>query len=258
MPLTEDDIARRLPVWEALSELFLDTQHDARDKRAIALALRRSGFAEDELARIFDEEVAPVCGPNLMTVAGEWAGFEPAWLRERIVAARSSLRGRASAVLAKVFAAPAIRSARRELNEVFAMMARLREDPSGLVARLSGPVEQACAAAETLRFQAEFANAVEVRAALAQASGAPDADVRCGAVTALAEVAGGAAMPTLLARLDDPEARVRLAALQAVRVAAGRPPLAPQDVDALLRRLPKWLRAPDAATRRVAAGVIER
>lgn len=85
--LSEAEIARRLPVWTALSDLFLDTELDAPDFDRIAAMLSASGYAYAELRRIFEGEVAPVLGLNLYAVAGEWAGWDQAFVRDRVLAA---------------------------------------------------------------------------------------------------------------------------------------------------------------------------
>jgi hypothetical protein len=78
------DIDSRLPVWDALSSLFLDTDTSLlRDWRAKTLAA--SPYSLNELDTILSDEVTPVCMWNLASVAGEWAGFDPEWLKERIL-----------------------------------------------------------------------------------------------------------------------------------------------------------------------------
>ncbi len=65
---------RRRPVWEAMSDLFLDTEtrwslgHCARVCAA-------SGYDDATLDRIFWLEVFPEAISNLRSVAGEWAGL---------------------------------------------------------------------------------------------------------------------------------------------------------------------------------------
>jgi hypothetical protein len=78
--LSEAEIEQRLPVWHALSELFLDTEQREQDYRYIADALRSSGYGIGELRTILEEEVAPAFITNLLSVAGEWAG----WSREDV------------------------------------------------------------------------------------------------------------------------------------------------------------------------------
>lgn len=78
-------IATRRPVWVALSDLWLDTELDDGDLQRIARVLRESGLPLDTLRRIYLVEVAPVVAPNLLSVAGEWAGFDADWLCARIL-----------------------------------------------------------------------------------------------------------------------------------------------------------------------------
>lgn len=83
--LSADALRRRGPVWEALSELFLDTELQRGQYRLIAQAVITSGFTRDEVRHILWDEVFPALADNLRAVAGEWAGFDAAWLRQRIV-----------------------------------------------------------------------------------------------------------------------------------------------------------------------------
>ena len=85
------DLDERRPVWLALSDMFLDTDTALfRDGNTRLLAA--SPYSVDELDAILREEVYPVCSFNLWQVAGEWAGFDPAWLEERILCGRPSPR----------------------------------------------------------------------------------------------------------------------------------------------------------------------
>lgn len=82
-----DDLANRRPVWEALSELFLDTDVSAsRDWRARQLAV--SPYTIEQLERILIDEVCPVCQSNLHAVAGVWTGFDAEWLAASILRRR--------------------------------------------------------------------------------------------------------------------------------------------------------------------------
>lgn len=72
----------RESVWLALSELWLDTELDESDFRAIAQTLAASGFTPDELEAIYRLEVAPVVWLNAWTTAGVWTGFDADWLFE--------------------------------------------------------------------------------------------------------------------------------------------------------------------------------
>jgi hypothetical protein len=81
---TEAEIEERLPVWEVLSEFFLDTELRSDDYERIARALAATAYSEAEIEGILIGEVYPVCKWNLLTVAGEWAGFDAGWLKEKI------------------------------------------------------------------------------------------------------------------------------------------------------------------------------
>ena len=78
------DLARRRPVWLALSDLFLDTDVQLFQGLNTRL-LAASPYSLDELDTILREEVYPACAFNLSLVAGEWAGFDEAWLERRIL-----------------------------------------------------------------------------------------------------------------------------------------------------------------------------
>ncbi|WP_395336794.1 hypothetical protein WBP06_20665 [Novosphingobium sp. BL-8H] len=62
----------RLPVWMALSELFLYTELSLDDIVRIADVLNASPYDARVLERILVEEALPAFGPNLLAVAGEW------------------------------------------------------------------------------------------------------------------------------------------------------------------------------------------
>lgn len=83
--LSENDIEKRFPVWEALSDLFLDTELDEAAHQYISKVILASGYAPEEIHNILWKEVFPAVGDNLRCVAGEWAGFDREWLKERIL-----------------------------------------------------------------------------------------------------------------------------------------------------------------------------
>lgn len=88
--IDQTETARRRPVWEALSTLFLDTDvRLLRDYRVDALA--SSPYSLDELEEILKHEIFPVCRWNLLSIAGEWAGFDLDWLERKILKPRSRL-----------------------------------------------------------------------------------------------------------------------------------------------------------------------
>lgn len=58
-----------------MSDLFLDTELEASDYRRIAGVLKISGYSLAELRLILEDEVGPAFASNLLSVAGEWAGW---------------------------------------------------------------------------------------------------------------------------------------------------------------------------------------
>lgn len=69
--MTKEELLRRKPLWEAVSDLFLDTE----TRWSVPYVARRcaeSGYDDEELERIFWGEVFPEALPNLLQVAGEW------------------------------------------------------------------------------------------------------------------------------------------------------------------------------------------
>jgi len=81
VPVTEP---RRLKVWQALSELFLDTEIDHRTFAYVAKAILDSEYSPEEIQTMLWGEVFPVLESNLRSVAGEWAGWSDAWLLEHL------------------------------------------------------------------------------------------------------------------------------------------------------------------------------
>jgi hypothetical protein len=82
--LDDAEIERRKPVWEALSDLWLDTELTEDDLRRIADVMRRSAYPIDMLRHIYLFEVAPVVFGNLFCVAGTWSGFDQEWLFDEV------------------------------------------------------------------------------------------------------------------------------------------------------------------------------
>lgn len=84
LPDVATDLRRRRPVWDVLSELYLDTELDDDDYERIAVVLAESGYDTGQLEEILYRELHPVLIPNLLSVAGEWGGFDLDWLEMRI------------------------------------------------------------------------------------------------------------------------------------------------------------------------------
>ena len=84
MKATEAQIEDRLPVWVALSEFFLDTELQPEDHERIARTLAASSYTESEIEGILIGEVCPILKWNMLSVAGEWACFDPEMLKKKI------------------------------------------------------------------------------------------------------------------------------------------------------------------------------
>ena len=81
---TKADIKKRLPLWEALGNLYLDTESDAFVPLVVKAA-REGGFSLKEVEHILKWEIRPALYFNYLDVAGEWAGWDNDWLVERII-----------------------------------------------------------------------------------------------------------------------------------------------------------------------------
>ena len=71
-------------IWCTLSDLFVDTEVSVRLER-ISDVCAKSNFSIDEITDMLYSEVAPVCMPNLLTVVGEWTGFDEEQLVKKII-----------------------------------------------------------------------------------------------------------------------------------------------------------------------------
>jgi hypothetical protein len=85
LPPAASDLANRRPVWLVMSNLYLDTEQTAAMREADARRLAQSPYTTDDLRAILADEVHPACAANLLSPAGEWAGFDEAWLEQRIL-----------------------------------------------------------------------------------------------------------------------------------------------------------------------------
>ena len=85
MTTASEELIRRRPVWQALSDLFLDTELTEAFYRLIARTVIESGYSPGEIGSILWDEVFPVIEFNLRHPAGVWDGFRVEWLEERIL-----------------------------------------------------------------------------------------------------------------------------------------------------------------------------
>lgn len=74
------NIEERKPIWIALSDFYLDTELQESDFRHIALIILESPYSFKKVKEINKYEIFPILQSNLMSVAGEWAGFNEEWL----------------------------------------------------------------------------------------------------------------------------------------------------------------------------------
>lgn len=72
----------------AFSNLYLDTELDDADHRALARTLAVTSLSLDALDRLLREDVHPALWMNLASVAGVWTAFDEAWLLARVRARR--------------------------------------------------------------------------------------------------------------------------------------------------------------------------
>lgn len=87
--LSPEEISRRLPLWCALADLFLDTDSDPAVYKAIHKIAEENNFSLTETIAILKEDVLPAFGTHLMSVAGEWSGFEEEYVLKKISEALS-------------------------------------------------------------------------------------------------------------------------------------------------------------------------
>lgn len=68
----------------ALSGFYLDTELDDDNFRYIANTILDSPYTLEEVKWINKYEVFPILQANLLSMTGEWAGFDEDWLLDRI------------------------------------------------------------------------------------------------------------------------------------------------------------------------------
>jgi hypothetical protein len=82
------DLARKKPLWSAMSEVFVDSEIDYS-----YIASRLRGHDRDCLSALFFDDVAPVCGPNMMSVIPPvWDFFDDDWLYAAILARQAAVQ----------------------------------------------------------------------------------------------------------------------------------------------------------------------
>jgi len=74
-------------VWFCMAEHFLDTE-TRQSLPGTALVCLEAGYDAAQLGEIWRDEVTPALAFNLLSVAGEWAYWDRAWLTERVARQR--------------------------------------------------------------------------------------------------------------------------------------------------------------------------
>jgi HEAT repeat protein len=186
--------AIRIRVWEALSELCLDTELQPSDFASISRILVEAGLDDAEIERAWLREVAPVCFTNLLSVAGEWAGFNREWLVGEITRPR---RWRERALAASLFL---FRRASRlpDWLELKSWIALRRASPALLDSELHAPEP-------ARRLRAAILTAEQGGAGAASLIEDPDPGVR----RQVLRLARGLAREQIAARLEDADEGVR-------------------------------------------------
>ena len=89
MKYDANTLAKRKPLWIALSDLFLDTELQDSSLKRIAKTMKNSNYSLDEMTLILQSEVFPVCIGNLHVIpGGVWTGFDEDELVEAIISAK--------------------------------------------------------------------------------------------------------------------------------------------------------------------------
>lgn len=85
MPPAADDLERRRIAWSILSDCYLDTEFSPDLLEGAARRVLATGYTLDELDQIIFFELHPLLYQNLLSVAGEWAGFDEDALEKDIL-----------------------------------------------------------------------------------------------------------------------------------------------------------------------------
>ncbi len=81
----EQDLTDRLPIWDELQMLYMDTDVTTSYDRIVAVCLK-SKYSVGEIEEILFNEVLPAVRFNMwMLPAPEWCGFETEWLKRRVL-----------------------------------------------------------------------------------------------------------------------------------------------------------------------------
>ena len=92
-----------IELWSAMADHFLDTENRPGIAHTALLCVQ-AGLSVPEARDIWLREVSPVVGANLLSVAGEWAGWDERWFVERVKKRAVRRRKRPSGVLGQLLA----------------------------------------------------------------------------------------------------------------------------------------------------------
>jgi hypothetical protein len=89
--MTETTDPRLVAVWDAMADHFLDTE-TRQDLPMTALRCVEAGLSLVQAREVWKCDVLPAVGFNAFSVAGEWTGWNRAWLVGRIERVRRAPR----------------------------------------------------------------------------------------------------------------------------------------------------------------------
>ena len=78
--LSEEEIRRRIPVWTALAEFYLDNDLEDTELMHIARRIRKAGYTLPEAKAMLKYEVGPVFIRNGLGAPGRWG----LWLEDEV------------------------------------------------------------------------------------------------------------------------------------------------------------------------------
>lgn len=79
-------LPQRHLAWQALSDLYLDSELGDEDFRRLAVVLMASGFTWPEILEINYDEVGPALSANLFNYVGQWGAWPEPALSELLIA----------------------------------------------------------------------------------------------------------------------------------------------------------------------------
>jgi hypothetical protein len=113
--LDNNEDPRRVDVWMAMADHFLDTE-TRQDIPRTALKCVEAGLSVREARDIWRYEVSPAVGYNLWVVAGEWGAWGREWLVRRI--GRNRIAPKVRGIVARALSLPLYLPSRGMLESV--------------------------------------------------------------------------------------------------------------------------------------------